>query len=700
MIRHLLFFSSLLLSFKLSAQQEKLDSLNKVINTAKHDTSIALAYVGLTEILYVENIDTMIPLCNKALDIINKNKQKKLTAKEIHSFLSIEAAAYNNIGYTYMMKAENMKALDFFRKCLGIQEKLKEDEQIKSAYINLGIVSKRMGDINAALNYYHNALRISEQMKSDVSISKCLNNIGVIYYEQKNNIKAVEFFIKAKTIQEKSNDIMGLGHTFHNLGNAYDKERNDSLALFYFTRSLELFKKIKDDYGIAMAMNGIGLKYMDIGDDKALDYFSETVKLYEKIGDRHGLAYVFGDIAKYYVKKADLEKAELYGLKALQLAKEIGYPVNIKDASEFLSDIYKKQKHFEKALEMKELFIVMNDSVYNDDNKRNLLQKEYQYEYAKKAATDSVKVVEEKKVVAAQLQQERTQRFALYGGLALVLLFAGFMFNRFKISQKQKHIIEVQKEIVDEKQKEITDSINYSKRIQSAILPNLSEIQQNLKDSFILYKPKDIVSGDFYYYNKIDNNIFIAAADCTGHGVPGAFMSLVGSKELKIANSITDSPAEILKYLNNGVKDTLKQNHIDGTKDGMDIALVRINETIITYAAANRPLWIIKKGSADIEEVKATKHAIAGFTEDNFEYEEHAITLEKGDSFYVFSDGYADQFGGDKNKKLTTKRFKDYLLQIKDKPMSEQQTDLEAFVNSWKGNTEQVDDILVIGVKL
>ena len=300
----------------------------------------------------------------------------------------------------------------------------------------------------------------------------------------------------------------------------------------------------------------------------------------------------------------------------------------------------------------------------------------------------------------ATIEKEQFQKllFGLFAGFILIVAF--LIFLNLQKNKKQNKLITEQKHELEHKKQEITDSINYSKRIQTAILPDLNDIKQSLTDFFILYQPKDIVSGDFYYFNKVNNDVFMAAADCTGHGVPGAFMSLVGSKELKIANAMTNSPAQILKHLNNGVKDTLRQNHIDGTKDGMDIALVRINGTTVRYSAANRPLWILKKDSNVIEEIKATKTAIAGFTEDDFEFEEHEINLAKGDTIYLFSDGYADQFGGDKQKKMTTKRFREFVLSIKDKSMHEQQLQLESFFNSWQGNTEQVDDLLVIGIRL
>ena len=300
----------------------------------------------------------------------------------------------------------------------------------------------------------------------------------------------------------------------------------------------------------------------------------------------------------------------------------------------------------------------------------------------------------------ATIEKEKFQKllFGVFAGFVLVVAF--LIFLNLQKNKKQNKLITEQKSILEHQKQEITDSINYSKRIQTAILPDLNDIKQSLSEFFILYQPKDIVSGDFYYFNKVNKDVFIAAADCTGHGVPGAFMSLVGSKELKIANTISNSPSSILKHLNNGVKDTLRQNHIDGTKDGMDIALVRINGTTVTYSAANRPLWILKKDSSIIEEIKATKTAIAGFTEDNFEFDEHEISLAKGDTIYLFSDGYADQFGGDKQKKMTTKRFREFIMSIKDKSMHEQQLALVSFFNSWQGNTEQVDDLLIIGIRL
>ncbi|MBK9285753.1 MAG: SpoIIE family protein phosphatase [Sphingobacteriaceae bacterium] len=270
-----------------------------------------------------------------------------------------------------------------------------------------------------------------------------------------------------------------------------------------------------------------------------------------------------------------------------------------------------------------------------------------------------------------------------------------------------KKEIEAQKDLLEIQKTEITDSINYSKRIQNAILPELPIFQQELPNAFILYKPRDIVSGDFYHFGKLKNGSFyVAAADCTGHGVPGAFMSMIGSKEIYESAKNCNEPGEILALLNQGMKFSLKQSNPElGIKDGMDVALVSIQKTaegaIVKYAGANRPFLLVKNGGDEIVETKATKTAIGGYTPDEQIFEQHEFNLKTGDTFYLSSDGYADQFGGANGKKMMTKKFKEILVGIHHLPMKEQQTYLMEYFNNWKGkNYEQVDDVLIIGVKV
>jgi PAS domain S-box-containing protein len=257
--------------------------------------------------------------------------------------------------------------------------------------------------------------------------------------------------------------------------------------------------------------------------------------------------------------------------------------------------------------------------------------------------------------------------------------------------------------LIEEKNIVITDSINYAKRIQQAKLPRKAEIYASLTQSFVLFKPKDIVSGDFYFFHENNQSVFIVAADCTGHGVPGALMSMIGSEKLTDALLQSTDTSEILEYLNIGIKNTLHQSDsFDSTKDGMDIAICSVNtkKRILKYAGANIPLWIIRKGKTEVEEIKGTNEAIGGYTSNSQHFESHEIKLNQGDTFYISSDGYADQFGGKYEKKLMKRRFKEILLEIQDKSMEDQEKYLDNFIENWKGDTVQIDDILVIGVRL
>lgn len=306
--------------------------------------------------------------------------------------------------------------------------------------------------------------------------------------------------------------------------------------------------------------------------------------------------------------------------------------------------------------------------------------------------------------------------YALYflGSVGLIWFIVQFNIKRLKeqniklekiIAERTKEV-ELQKEEIEHKNQEITDSINYAKRIQQAILPPIPDIKRAWTNSFVFFQPKDIVSGDFYWFNKVnDNEMLIACCDCTGHGVPGGFMSMICSDKLNEAVKTTTDPAEILYHVNNNVKLALRQHETadeNVNKDGMEIALVKINfaQKKIWYAGANRPLWLLKTTAIEIEEVKPTKASIASFTAVNFTYQAHEIQLDKGDLVYMTSDGYPDQFGGQDGKKFMTKNFKKLILSIKDLAIPEQETTIKNIINQWMSGYEQVDDLLVIGFRI
>ena len=266
----------------------------------------------------------------------------------------------------------------------------------------------------------------------------------------------------------------------------------------------------------------------------------------------------------------------------------------------------------------------------------------------------------------------------------------------------QKVELEKKNALIAEKNKEMTDSLNYAKRLQAAILPRKEEIKKTFDQFFILYLPKDIVSGDFYFFERIENKVIIAGADCTGHGVAGAIMSMVGSSLLKqiILEKKIHDPAEILNHLNTGVIEALKQSE-NASNDGMDIMLCvfDLEKNELNFAGANRPLFLIR--DKELLVFTSDKYPIGGLQiEHNESYNKQLVKLKKNDQVYIFTDGYADQFGGVLGKKLMTKNFKELLLNIHAQSMDQQYDSLYSHIREWMGNHEQVDDIMVIGIKI
>jgi serine phosphatase RsbU (regulator of sigma subunit) len=372
-----------------------------------------------------------------------------------------------------------------------------------------------------------------------------------------------------------------------------------------------------------------------------------------------------------------------------------------------------------------------NDSLFNEAVRKKTEQAEIRDEFDKKEVI--IKAERDKRDAQLENEKKRQQfiEYCLLGGLVLMLALAFFVFRGYQIKRKanlvmakQKELVEQKNVIIESKNKAITDSINYAYIIQNAMLVPEEKIKQGLKDYFILYKPKDIVSGDFYFFKERPAIVghthknLIAACDCTGHGVPGAFMSLIGNEKLHDAIERSSDIGGALKLLNKNIKSALHQStERDSTRDGMDIALCSVSaldasraalskglgkegQTILRYAGANRPLWMIRKGKAEVEEIRATKNSIGGFTDDTAEFETHTRYLDKGDTFYLFTDGYTDQFGGTEGKKLTTKRFREFLISVRDHTMAEQKQKLKKYLDEWRGPHEQVDDILVIGVRV
>jgi tetratricopeptide (TPR) repeat protein/serine phosphatase RsbU (regulator of sigma subunit) len=668
------------------------------------------------------------------------------------------ADPFNNIGNIYSEQGNYAKAIDYFTKSLKIKEELGDKKGMADSFNSFGMIYSKQGDYAKAIDYFTKSLKIKEEMGDKKGLSISFHNIGIIYSEQGDYAKAIDYFTKSLQISEEIGNKKGIARSLNSFGIICEEQDDYPKAIDYYTKSLQIREEIGDKKEIAMSFNNIGVIYQNQGDYvKAMDYYTKSLQIKEEIGNKKGIASSFHNIGVIYKEQGDYVKALDYYSRSLALAREVGAAMVTKSAASSLWEVNKKLGKYKNALEMYELHISTRDSLESEENQKEIIRQEYKYEYEKQAAADSVVNAEAKKVADAKLlaeqaekkrlksegkrqklenENQRQQAYFLYGGLALALLFGGFIFNRFKVTQRQKGIIETQKteveqqkekvdeayEQLEEKNTEILDSINYAKRIQSAILPPDKLVKEYLQNSFILYKPKDIVAGDFYWMEPTKNGILFAAADCTGHGVPGAMVSVVCNNALNRSvreYGLTD-PGKILDKTREIVIQEFEKSE-DEVKDGMDIALCSLTGNTLQYAGAHNPLWIITKDSerhaelieaangsifrltqddpTTIIDIKANKQPIGQF-DTPLPYTTHTIELQKGDSVYIFSDGYVDQFGGERGKKFKPKALRQLMLSIQDQPMDQQRELINQTFEKWRGDLEQVDDVCVIGVKI
>ncbi len=677
------FFVIMVLGFSyLGAQDPLLDSLKKDFTKAKHDTTRADVYVQFSEILYLSNPDTVMPLCLKAIDLCDKNIPKA-SVTEKKKFLQVKSSACNNIGYIYQNQGDIKLALEFYHKGLKIQEDIGDMKGLAQSLNNIGFIFQNQNDIPKTLDYYNRSLVIREKIGDKKGIAESLNNLGLVY--RKNGDPNCKSEIK---------DVC--------------KRAGVEKALAYYLRSLKIKEEVNDITGIGISLNNIGGIYNFLGDsEKALDFFKRSLIIREKNNDKQGQSISLNNIGGIYFKKKEYKLAEETCLKSLQIAQELGFPEFIRRTAETLKNIYKETGDDKKAMQMFELFVTMRDSINSRESQRESQKQHFKLEYEKKAAADSVRVEQEKRVVSLQLEHKKNQSYFLIIGLLLVLVFAVFMFNRFKITQKQKHLIEIkeketqqQKILIEDKQKEIVDSINYAQRIQRALLAGDSLLQNNLPEHFVLYKPKAIVSGDFYWGSSAgDGKFFLAVCDSTGHGVPGAFMSLLNISflneavnERKISN-----PAEILNHARERIIQNLSS---DGGKDGMDCSFVAFDfkKRKMVYAAANNQVWIVRKN--ELIELSGDKMPVGKHDKEKQSFTQHTVDLQSGDMVYLFTDGYADQFGGPKGKKYMYKQLQKLFLSISELNTVEQKDKLTSTFEEWKGDLEQVDDVCIVGLRI
>ena len=668
---------------------------------------------SLKNILSLELPDTTRVIVNYKLGnaFININ----LDSAEWYTKASVEKA--HDIDY------KNLEFLAAFQLCLVEIYKEQYFLAVKVGEIALDLALENqkasvMNRIGAAYYYnqdFENALRSytkSLNMAGDNEAKALANSgIGNVYYAQKKYDQALIYYQTGYEYQMKEGDQESIADCLINIGNVYDDLMQYDLAVETFEKSLEIYIKndLQELAGLCMMnMGATQIKKDDLLSAK--NNFSNALKKFDIQNDWHNKALCLFNIAVVAEKEKNFREAQLKYKAAIEIGQKLNNFDFLQQCYESLSSLYYSENDFNKAYFYHVLYVKSKDSL----NAKLFNEKIAAQETKLKTKDKEIEI--EKLNIEGNAKETQRNFLIVISILGLSVTFFVYRSYREKMQannvladkntaiRKQKREIERQKIIVDIQNKDITDSINYAKQIQTAILPSGEVIKSALEESFVLYKPKAIVSGDFYFFSEKEGKVIMAVVDCTGHGVPGAFMSMIGHNLLSQIineNGIT-TPSEILNHLHIGVRKVLHQNDsTTGNRDGMDIALISIDKSMqkIEYAGANRPLYHIR--SSVLNEIKSDKISIGGFQkEEKRTFRNNIIELQKGDTFYFFSDGYADQFGGEKGKKFMVKNLKKTFVKIHTLPLNEQERQLYTLFENWRGEAEQVDDVLVVGIKV
>ena len=620
-----------------------------------------------------------------------------------------EAKCYENIAMS--LETINIdSAIVIQKRAIKLYKILKNKESNVSASLNLGNLYSSKGDYAQAIKYTLVALKMYESSGDKKGMAQVYSNMSGLYNSMNQDKQAISYVQKAIKLYQEIGDEYRMSNAYRQLGSIYQKLKEFDKAIDYINKSIVISEKFKDEQGLANANLTLGNCYQRSKQpDKALDCFLKALSFVEGGGDLVMTAGLYSNIGVIYFDKKNYPKANEYYQKSLEIRKGLGSLQGLTDSYETLANINYELKNYKVAYDYQKLYVEGKEQILNGDITKQISEMNAKYQSEKKASQIKLLRKEQQTEKIKHLESTKRNNILLFSALIFIVLCVAIAFILFRSNKKQQKAnvllenknteILRQKHLVEEKNAEILDSITYAKRIQNAILPPDKVVKEYLNDSFILYKPKDIVAGDFYWMEQKEGKVLFAAADCTGHGVPGAMVSVVCNNGLNrsVREYGLSDPGKILDETRRIVVEEFEKSE-DDVKDGMDIAMCSLEGNILKYAGANNPLWILRKGSDSIEEIKATKQAI-GKVDNPTPFTTHTVELNEGDSIYIFSDGFADQFGGGRGKKYKGMQLKELILTIKDKAMQDQKTAISQSFEKWRGELEQVDDVCVIGVR-
>lgn len=648
------------------SQAPEFDSLKSLLPKTTHPQQRANLLIGIARSIYNSIPDSSIGYCEQA-ETLSKNNH--LEVQEAYS-LHCECRYL-------LLKGDLKNTIEKLNQAISLFEKHKEQKGMAMAYSLKSIALARLG----------------------------------------KNEERHGYLIKAKNIYLELKDAEGLSNVLLNLTDAYvDLKRYDEAI-----RELEERSKlnIKDNRGGFYAENHYGHIYFDLGKiDEAISHYKKAIEIarHYKMLDSEitGLTH----LAECYQKQNNHLSAKGYYFQALDLARRHHLMVEEADALKGMIALYEAEQDFRNGFFSLKQYKSIQDSIFTIEKIKSINNIEHKLQLTEKEkiiAEQNLSLEKEK----VELASSKNKGLMLAAGLIIIGIAFVFLFyyNRrtallFSLIKKQKAEVEVQKEIIEEKNKEVMDSISYARYIQGSMLPSEKAMNALFKENFVLYKPKDIVAGDFYWTEVIDRKTFLLVGDCTGHGVPGAMVSIVACNAINraVKEFRLSDPAHILDKVNELMQETFSKSDYE-VKDGMDVALCVIDQEAMKMdvAGAYNPVWIVSppaiktdlwEESWNLSQITTDKQPIGKFEDELLPFQRKTISLEKGEMIYLFTDGYVDQFGGPKGKKFKHKQFQELLTRIAQFPAQEQKNRLNQAIENWRGSLDQVDDICVIGIRI
>jgi serine phosphatase RsbU (regulator of sigma subunit) len=676
--------------FYSEAQTPRIDSLKLFLKTTQEDTIRVNALIELTR-SYLFQLNDYNSLNQYTIEQLELSK--KLGFKKGIAYSLLNKALYAK------SKGDYKTALNLNFRALSLMQETRNKKGESSCFINIGQNYIDLGDYPKGIENTRKGIKIKEAINDLRGAATGYNNLGNIFLYQNKFDEARHYQLVSLKIKQQINDRLGVAMSYNNLGLIYYSQRRLDSALSYYKIALTIKEELLDKSALSTTYTNIGNIYFELKQiDEALVYQLKSLNASERGNDKRGILIAYHALGGVYEAKKNYPEAIRYYNMALDIAKDIDMKQGILESFRGLSSAYKGTGHFETSLHYLNLYYTEKDSLLNKENFKQLVELNTRYETDKKEK-EILLLTKDQELNTKIIRQQQLERWGLIGGLGLLSISIVSIYRRYRFKKRANIILEKQKEEIQQKNILITDSIDYAQTIQEAVLPTQQEVHELLPESFILYKPKSIVSGDFYWLGLVGDHLICAVADCTGHGVPGAFMSLLGYNMLE--NAVKDAqetdPARILDTLHAEVKKRLTDGS-EETKHGMDISLISINKTHqLQYAGAHNAVYIIRAN--ELIELKADKIGI-GENKKHVSFHSQQQELQKGDTVYLFTDGFPDQIGGAKRKKFYYPPFKELLLAISSLPMEEQKSKLQEAHLQWMGKMDQTDDILIMGIRI